>query len=217
MGCAGLYGTNVANKYLRSEIDVLLAIGTSLSEFTTHYWDPRFQPSSALIQVDVDSWEIGKNYSVSVGIRGHSRLVLRKLLDEMMTRRGNTTLRKPNKIVKMKKQREYFSDPKMTSQDSPLKPQRLVKALRDLLPRDTVVFGDIGNTLTWIESFFEVYQPNTFFICSSLASMGYGVAASIGGQLAVPDKHVVCMCGDGDFQMQGMEVVTAVYYNIPVK
>lgn len=47
--------------------------------------------------------------------------------------------------------------------------------------------------------------------------MGYGVAASIGGQLAAPDKHVVCMCGDGDFQMQGMEVVTAVNYNIPVK
>lgn len=217
MGCVGLYGTNVANKYLRSKIDVLLAIGTSLGEFTTHYWDPRFQPSTALIQVDVDSWEIGKNYPVSVGIVGHSRQVLRKLLDEMKTRRRKSTLCDTKKIAEMKKQREYFSDPKMTSKDSPLKPQRLVKALRDLLPRDTIVFGDIGNTLTWIESLFEVYQPNTFFVCSSLASMGYGVAASIGGQLAVPDKHVVCMCGDGDFQMQGMEVVTAVNYNIPVK
>jgi acetolactate synthase-1/2/3 large subunit len=47
--------------------------------------------------------------------------------------------------------------------------------------------------------------------------MGYGVSASIGGQLAAPDKQVVCVCGDGDFLMQGMEVVTAVNYNIPVK
>ncbi len=217
LGCVGLYGTNVANKYLRSEIDVLLAVGTSFSEFTTHAWDPRFQPSNALIQVDVDSWEIGKNYPVFIGILGHSKQVLRKLLDEMTPRRGKTILRDPNRILEMKKQREYFSDPKMASEDTPLKPQRLVKALRDLLPRDTIVFGDIGNTLTWVESMFEVYQPNTFFICSSLASMGYGVSASIGGQLAVPDRQVVCICGDGDFQMQGMEVVTAVNYNIPVK
>jgi acetolactate synthase-1/2/3 large subunit len=86
-----------------------------------------------------------------------------------------------------------------------------------MLGKRALVFGDVGNTLTWIESLFEVYQPNTFFVCSSLAAMGYGVSASIGGQLAAPDKQVVCMCGDGDFQMQGMEVVTAVNYNIPVK
>jgi acetolactate synthase-1/2/3 large subunit len=92
-----------------------------------------------------------------------------------------------------------------------------MKSLREFLPRDTIVFGDIGNTLTWVESFFQVYLPKTFFICSSLASMGYGVSASIGGQIAAPDKQVVCVCGDGDFQMQGMEVVTAVNYNIPVK
>ncbi|MFC1924509.1 thiamine pyrophosphate-dependent enzyme, partial [Chloroflexota bacterium] len=61
------------------------------------------------------------------------------------------------------------------------------------------------------------YGPKTFFICSSLASMGYGVSASIGGQLAATDKHVLCVCGDGDFLMQGMEVVTAVNYGIPVK
>jgi acetolactate synthase-1/2/3 large subunit len=57
LGCLGLYGTNVANKYLRSGIDVLVAVGTSFSEFTSHAWDERFQPSTALIQMDVDSWE----------------------------------------------------------------------------------------------------------------------------------------------------------------
>jgi acetolactate synthase-1/2/3 large subunit len=79
------------------------------------------------------------------------------------------------------------------------------------------VFADIGNTLAWVENYFQVYRPGTFFICSSLASMGYGVAASIGGQLAAPESQVVCICGDGDFQMQCMEVVTAVNYHIPVK
>ena len=217
LGCLGLYGTNAANKYLRSSIDVLLAVGTSFSEFTTHAWDGRFQPSTALIQIDVDSWEIGKNYPAKVGILGEAATTLDRLLTEMKSEGGPKTLVDRQHIVEFKKQREYFADPKMKVQSSPLKPQYFLKSLRDLLPRDALVFGDIGDTLPWVEGFFQSYEPKTFFICSSLASMGYGVSASIGGQLAAPDKHVVCLCGDGDFQMQGMEVVTAVNYNIPVK
>ncbi|MGM0367096.1 MAG: thiamine pyrophosphate-binding protein [Actinomycetota bacterium] len=116
----------------------------------------------------------------------------------------------------MKREREYFSDPKMEDDSIPLKPQRFMKLLRDSLPEETIIFGDIGNTLTWLESYFQSLKPNSFFICSSLASMGYGVSASIGGQIAAGNRPVVCVCGDGDFQMQGMEVVTAVNYNIPV-
>ncbi|MBD3205033.1 hypothetical protein GF319_01665, partial [Candidatus Bathyarchaeota archaeon] len=68
LGVVGLYGTNVANKYLRDKIDVLLAVGLSFSEFTTHTWDPKFQPDQALIQVDIDYSEIGKNYDTRIGI-----------------------------------------------------------------------------------------------------------------------------------------------------
>lgn len=217
LGCLGLYGTNAANKYLRSGIDVLVAIGTSFSEFTSHAWDGRFQPSTALIQIDVDSWEIGKNYRTTVGIIGDSKLVLGQLLAEMKSNGEPKVLVDKQKIIEFKQQREYFADPKMKVESSPVKPQYFLKLLRDLIPRDAIVFGDIGNTLPWLEGFFQSYGPKTFFICSSLASMGYGVSASIGGQIATPDKQVLCICGDGDFQMQGMEIVTAVNYNIPVK
>ncbi len=216
LGCVGLYGTNVANKYLRSNIDVLIGIGTSFSEFTTHAWDLRFQPSTALIQIDIDAWEIGKNYPASVGLIGDANLVLQQLLTVLGNKGTPKKNVDSNKIIQMKKQREYFADVKMSSDDMPLKPQRFMKLLRDTLPEDTIVFGDIGNTLPWLESYFQALKPNTFFICSSLASMGYGVSASIGGQLAAGDRKVVCVCGDGDFQMQGMEVVTAVNYGIPV-
>jgi len=80
MGCLGLYGTNIANKYLRSDIDVLIAVGTSFSEFSSHAWDSRFQPSNALIQIDIDAWEMGKNYPTTVGLMGDSNLVLQQLL-----------------------------------------------------------------------------------------------------------------------------------------
>jgi acetolactate synthase-1/2/3 large subunit len=217
LGCLGLYGTNAANKYLRSEIDVLLAVGTSFSEFTSHAWDSRFQPSTALIQIDVDSWEVGKNYPVTVGIMGDSKLVLSELILEMKNKGESRPLVDRQKVMDLKKQREYFADAKMSAENSPVKPQYFLKSLRALLPRDTLVFGDIGNSAPWLESYFQSYGPKTFFICSSLASMGYGVSASIGGQLAAPDRQVVCICGDGDFLMQGMEVVTAINYEIPVK
>ena len=216
LGCVGLYGTNIANKYLRTDIDVLIAIGTSFSEFTSHAWDPRFQPSNTLIQIDVDAWEIGKNYSTSIGLMGDSDIILDQLLEALEQGESSSKIIDSSNILQMKKQREYFSDPKMLSDDMPLKPQRFMKLLRDSLPRDTIVFGDIGNNLTWLESYFSSTMPNTFYICSSLASMGYGVSASIGGQIAAGDRQVVCICGDGDFQMQGMEVATAVNYNIPV-
>jgi acetolactate synthase-1/2/3 large subunit len=217
LGCVGLYGTNVANKYLRSGVDVLLAVGTTFSEYTSHAWDGRFQPTTGLIQVDVDSWEIGKNYPATVGIIGDARPVMQQLLAEMENRNEINSPVDIKKIAAMKREREYFADPKMDSESIPIKPQRFFKALRELLPKETIVFGDIGNTLAWMEIYFMAYKPDTFFICSTLASMGYGVSASIGGQLASPDRQVICLCGDGDFQMQGMEVVTAVNYNIPVK
>lgn len=217
LGCIGLYGTNAANKYLRSGIDVLLVIGASFSEFTSHAWDVKFQPSQALIQVDIDAWEIGKNYPVSVGLVGNADLVLEQLLEAMSKSSKHKKRGDIQKISQLKKQREYFADSKMFSDETPIKPQRFMRSLREALPRDTIVFGDIGNTLPWLEGFFQTLMPNTFFICSSLASMGYGVSAAIGGRLAAEDQQVVCVCGDGDFQMQGMEVVTAVNYNIPVK
>ena len=216
LGVVGLYGTNIANKYIRSEVDVLLAIGLSFSEFTTHSWDLKFQPSTALIQIDIDVGEIGKNYPVEVGIIGDSRKIMEQLLT-LMKKKGEKTISDTNSITSMKKKRLYYSDPKMVSEQVPLKPQRVMKDLREALPEDVIVFGDIGNNLAWVESFFQARKPKSFFICSTLASMGYGVAASIGGQIAAPERQVVCICGDGDFQMQGMEVLTALNYDVPVK
>lgn len=216
LGCVGLYGTNVANKIFRDGIDVLLAVGVSFSEFTTHAWDPDFQPEKGLIQVDIDPWEMGKNYETAVELLGDSEVVLKQLL-QAFDERGSKTLGNPERIATEKAKRDYYSDPKMSSTEVPIKPQRLMKSLRDSVPEDTILFSDIGNNLAWMESFFQINRPNSYFLSPSLASMGYGVAASIGGQLAAPDRQVVCICGDGGFQMQGMEIVTAVNYDIPVK
>jgi len=79
-----------------------------------------------------------------------------------------------------------------------------------------VVFGDMGNTYSWILRYFQSYPEGMNFLPSGLACMGSSVAACIGAKLGKPEAPVVCICGDGDFLMTGMEVLTAVEYRVPV-
>jgi acetolactate synthase I/II/III large subunit len=215
LGCVGLYGTRAANSYLRSGLDVLLAVGVSFHEFTTHVWDPAFQPKTALIQMDIDPAEIGKNYPVDLALVGDARALLRGILSAMDGALAAPEGRR-DEIVRFKKEHEYFDEPAMRSKDSPLKPQRAMVELREALPPETIVFTDIGNNLTWVERCFQAVRPGTVVSLSGLAAMGSGVAAVVGGKFAAPDRPVVCVCGDGDFQMNGMEVLTAVNYRLPV-
>lgn len=103
----------------------------------------------------------------------------------------------------------------MRSTSLPLKPQRVMRELREALPAEGVVFTDIGNSVTWVERSFAAREGGTVVSMTGLAAMGSGVAAVVGGKLAAPDRPVVCVCGDGDFQMTGMEVITAVAYGAP--
>ena len=211
LGCVGLYGTHAANSYLRSGIDVLLSLGTSFHEFTSHCWDSTFIPSKALIQVDIDPTEIGKNYPVTLALVGDVNTILEALIAEIGSAR-----RKGDDIRAFKDTNDYFREDAMFSDSVPVKPQRLMKELRDVLPRDVVVFADIGNTLTWAERYFQAYSEGRFIALSGLAAMGSASAACIGGKLGRPRSPVICMCGDGDFHMTGMEVATAANHGIPV-
>jgi len=212
LGCLGLRGSKAANTYLREGIDVLLVLGTDLSEMTSHAWDPKLTPSKALIQVDIDPNEIGKNFPVTVGVVADAAATVRAL---------ETCLRaRPPKPARdfggFKHSTQYYEEEESYSDAVPMKPQRLMRELRATLPRDTVVFGDMGSTYSWILRYFQSYPEGMNFLPSGLACMGSSVAACIGAKLGKPEAPVVCICGDGDFLMTGMEVLTAVEYRVPV-
>jgi acetolactate synthase-1/2/3 large subunit len=211
LGCVGLYGTRAANSRLRSGVDVLLSIGASFHEFTSHCWDNAFIPSTALIQVDIDPTEIGKNYPVTLALIGDASIVIEALMDEIAEKHTSG-----DDIIAFKDQNDYFSEDVMLSDAVPVKPQRLMKELRNALPRDASVFVDIGNTLSWAERYFQAYSEGRFIALSGLAAMGSATAACIGGKLGRPNSPTVCLCGDGSFQMTGMEVATAAAHGIPV-
>jgi len=212
LGCFSIRGSKAANTYLKSDIDVLLVVGTDLSEMTSHGWDPKLQPSKALIQIDIDPNEIGKNYPVQIGLVADANEALHAINTQLM----DLPPKANRDLGPFKDSKQYYEEPESFSTRIPMKPQRLMRELRNSLPRNTMIFGDMGNTYSWILRYFQSYPEGMNFLPSGMACMGSSVASSVGGKLGSPESPVVCICGDGDFLMTGMEVLTAVDYKIPV-
>jgi acetolactate synthase-1/2/3 large subunit len=215
LGPFGYSGSPLAQWYLlESGVDVLLAVGTSLSEWGTLGWDRRLQPSEALLHVDIDPYEIGKNYRVTVPVIGDAKSGLTELCYEVRRqqqrylhwRRGNVKLEPPPDRPR------FLNAVAMDSGAVPIKPQRLMRDLQEALPRDTLMFVDGGANRSWAIHYWQSIYPRTFFCATGMASMGFGVAGAIGGKFAMPDRVVVSITGDGGFLMNGMEVSTAVHY-----
>lgn len=220
MGVFGLAGSPRAEAYLLSgEIDVLLAIGTSLGEDATNSWDERLKPKDALLQIDIDPEQMGKNYPVKVPLIGDAKTVLTELLYQIDRDQQwrDDPKQSVEEIKKFRLQHPWcIEEEKMDSDAVPIKPQRLMKDLNKVLPSDAIVFVDIGTSMCWAFHYLKIHQPYSFFHNLGFASMGHATAACVGAKLAAPNRPVIAIVGDGAFAMNGMEVHTACEYNIPV-
>lgn len=214
LGVFGFGGHQRASRYLSGEVDVLLVVGSSLGEFQTNAWDVRFAPTETLIQVDIDPREIGKNYRADVALVADARTALSAIEAQMS--KMLVPLRADPMPPHLAEIPRYVEAARMEDDSNPIKPQRVVAELRRALPDDALVFVDIGNCISWMEQYFEVREPGTFFLNLGLACMGWSIPASIGGQLASPDRRVVGVLGDGAFAMMGMEIHTAVEHALPI-
>lgn len=216
LGVFGFGGHERAERYLFSnQCDVLLVVGSSLAEWTTHEWDPRLQPSRTLIQVDIDPEQLGKNYPIEIGVEGDAKVVLEELLVAMGPQPRAHAPEDP--LLDHRKAIPRVIDEEiMHAPGFPLKPQRLVYECRKVLPQDALLVVDNGNSIIWATHYYEGRAPNTCFLSLGFASMGIAVSAAIGAKLAVPDRPVVALVGDAAFAMNGMEVHTAVDYDVPV-
>jgi len=218
LGVSGSMGHESAGRYLTVDnVDVLLAVGTIFSQMTTIGWKPDYG-GRKIIQVDIDPQEIGKIYPVEVGIMGDAKAVLRDMVSEvksLLKGKGRADAERIARLNALRGETHYYSEPAMSSDDVPIKPQRALREIRDALPKNAIIFTDCGNNCMWTERFLRAYQPDTIIFDGS-THMGWSAAGVMGAKIAVPDKVSVTVLGDGSFSMNCQDVKTADTYDVPV-
>lgn len=217
MGMLGMHGTYWANMAMHYS-DLVIAVGARFDDRVTGKVS-EFCPQAKVIHIDIDPTSIRKNVNVDIPIVGDCKSVLRELIQILRaTVNGDQKdLRKPW----MDQIREWQRLHPLTYEQDPngaIKPQHLIKRVFELTKdRDPIVATDVGQHQMWSAQYFKLAKPNRWLTSGGLGTMGFGFPAAMGAQAAFPDKLVLCIAGDGSFQMNTQEMATAVVSKLPVK
>jgi acetolactate synthase I/II/III large subunit len=203
LGMPGMHGCVTAN-YALTEADLIIAAGVRFDDRVTGKLET-FAQQAKIIHIDIDPAEIGKNVLIDVPIVGDVRLVLEELLRKL----------KPGNTAKWLKQIKTWQDkyPIPLGNEKTggcLKPQFVIRELSRLSDSNTIVATDVGQHQMWSAQHFNVRTPRSFLTSGGLGTMGYGFPAAIGAKLASPASRVICITGDGSFQMNIQELATVV-------
>jgi acetolactate synthase I/II/III large subunit len=218
-GEPGRLGTYPGNQACK-ECDVLLSLGCRFDDRIASSWLPGWTfsiPPTRHIQVDIDPFELGRNYPVELGISGDVRTVLRQLLDAAgrRDRIGRRYEEWRQRVSDWKKTwAPVYRDQRGSSQ-VPIRPERLIEDLRSVLPDEGILLADVGLHHNWLVQLWKTKYPRTFIHSWGFGSMGFGVCGVLGAKLAAPDRPCVAVVGDGGFMMHAHAVATAVEYGIP--
>lgn len=219
VGMTGFWGTNFVNG-ISSSADVILAVGTRLSEADSSSWyeGVTFSKKSKFIQIDMEPSEIGRNYPVEIGAVADPKEALKDILEAVKELKPEG-IDRPELRQKISEYKSTFKEQnKAISEDSryPMTPQRILKDVREVFPEDGLIFTDVGWNKNGVGQQFDITKPSTIFHPGGLATMGFGSAAILGAKLAAPDKKVITLIGDGGFGTNPSVLATAVEQNIPV-
>ena len=216
LGMLGMHGSFEANNAMH-DCDVMVAIGARFDDRVTGRLDA-FAPTSRKIHIDVDASSIGKNVRVDVGIVGDAGSVLADLL-EVWKKRGYKTDR--NALAdwwreidawRARQSFRYRADPKLIKPQHAI--QRLYEATKD---RDVYITTEVGQHQMWAAQFYHFDKPNRWMTSGGLGTMGYGLPAAVGVQVAHPDSLVIDIAGDASVLMTMQEMSTAVQHDLPIK
>ncbi len=211
MGMLGMHGRMAANLAI-SECDVLLGVGVRFDDRATG--DVRyFAPKAKIVHIDIDQAEIGKIVRVDVPIVGDAKHALAAIIKGLKARAKR---QKPSEWLRRTEKLRKDLAPRMDYDDVPIKPQRAIKEIMDVLGDDAIVVTEVGQCQMWAAHFFTVRKPRHFISSGGLGTMGFGFPASIGVKVARPECDVVDIAGDGSFLMNSQELATAVDNKINV-
>ena len=215
-GPPGMHGSKYANWAL-TKSDLVIAVGTRFDDRVTGKVSA-FAPDAKVIHFDIDAAEVGKIRHADIPVVGPLSIALAELTGELdRMREGRAPVHEPW-LRQVEDWREQFPF-RYTKVDGVLKPQTAVEALRDLAAtrtEDVVWTTGVGQHQMWAMQYLVCDRPRSFITSGGLGTMGYGLPAAVGAKAARPDATVVCVDGDGCFQMTCQELATAALERLPV-
>jgi acetolactate synthase-1/2/3 large subunit len=202
--------------------DVILAVGCRFSDRVTSSYRPGVTfniPDTKLVHIDIDGFEIGRNYPVEVGVVGDAKSCLATLLDELLEIGPGEDFRASAyfaELQDLKKRWEEHLAPMRTTDYLPMTNSRAMVEIRKALPRNGILVTDSSNPANQAFNEFPIYGPRTNIVAGGFSGIGFGVPAAIGAQIGAPDTPVLAMVGDGAFLQTGTELAAAVMNAVPV-
>ncbi len=209
LGMLGMHGTVPAN-YATDEADLVIATGIRFDDRIAGN-PSKFCERAKIIHIDIDPAEIDKNKKVDVPIVGDLKNVLSEINKELEPKEHKEWT---NRVKEWKN--EYPLAHRNVGEDK-LLPQEVLKAINDILDGDAVIVTDVGQHQMWAAQYLTYKNANSIVTSGGAGTMGFGVPAAIGAQVAARDKKIVLIVGDGGFQMTLEEIIMIRQYNLPVK
>lgn len=219
LGSVGRYSRNYANAAMR-EADVVLAIGTGLGGLVTDSYRLIHQ-DAVLIHVNVDPDAIGLNFPAALGLVADARTFLDSLLEASYRVRYRPSAELAEHLAKLAEERSEWRERRagLAVQDGsdgrPMRPEAVMAVLESQMASDAVLVADTGYAAAWAGALAEVKVAGRHYIRAD-GSLGWAFPAALGAQLAVPDRQVVCIIGDGGFGYHIGEIETALRLQLPV-
>ncbi len=216
LGPVGMHGSKYANMAV-TESDLIIAVGARFSDRVTGKVD-EFAPHAKIIHIDIDPAEIGKIINPDVPIVGDAKVILAALNErlEKMDAHANCEVWRDEVFEWRERWPFYTSD--FADYEGKIAPEVVLEHLSDKLdPHASIVTTEVGQHQMWALQNIHREHARTFISSGGLGTMGFGFPAAIGAKIGCPDEQVVCIAGDGSFQMNSQEMATAKINDVPVK
>jgi acetolactate synthase-1/2/3 large subunit len=204
----GMHGSAYAN-YAVQQCDLLIAVGARFDDRVTGKIET-FAPNAKVIHIDVDPASISKNVGVDIPVVGDAKVILKALAKEIEYQERKKWF---GKIAEWKKKFPFRYD----QNSSTIKPQYVVEELCRQTKNEAIITTGVGQNQMWAAQFYKFVKPRQFISSGGLGTMGFGLPAAIGAQIAKPNATVIDIDGDHSFNMTMTELSTAVEHELPIK
>jgi acetolactate synthase-1/2/3 large subunit len=218
VGTMGAIGQKLANRKI-GEADLILAVGSSLAPDNTKWLSPDFidPVGQKIIQIDIESRNVGWTFPVQMGITSDAGLALRAIIENIRGRGvGFDVASRIEELGRAKTEARCFDEEIIHSKATPIAPERVVKELNAIIDEDDLLVLDGGNNRMWFTHHFQCKKAGQVLAGGGVAAIGYGPPGALAAKIIHPERRVICACGDGGMMMHLYALEMARDMEVPV-